>query len=133
VAGAETAGAVVLDAVVESRSTGVDLTGVLEVPWTAPCRRCLESVAGTTTIDVEEHFDHRPVSGEIGPIGEDGVIDLGPMIHDETRCALPLTVLCGSDCRGPVPDAFVDPDDPNAPTEPADPRWSALDELSFDD
>lgn len=132
-AGAETTGTVVLDVVVESRSSGVDVTGELKVPWTAPCRRCLEPVAGTTTIDVEEHFDLHPVSGEIGPIDDNGVIDLGPMIHDETRCALPLTVLCGNDCRGPVPDAFVDPDDPEAPAEPHDPRWSALDQLSFDD
>jgi len=133
VAGAESSGSVVLDVVVESRTTGVDVTGVLEVPWTAQCRRCLEPVEGTTEIEVEEHFDHHPVSGEIGPISHDGQIDLGPMLHDETRCALPLTVLCGSECRGPVPDAFVDADDADGPAESGDPRWSALDELTFED
>jgi uncharacterized protein len=133
VAGAESSGSVVLDVVVESRTTGVDVTGVLEVPWTAQCRRCLEPVEGMTEIEVEEHFDHHPVSDEIGPISGDGSIDLGPMIHDETRCALPLTVLCGAECRGPVPDAFVDTDDADGPTEPHDPRWSALDDLTFED
>jgi uncharacterized protein len=115
--------------VLESRTTGVDVTGRLEVPWRAECRRCLEPVEGSAEIEVEEHFDHRPVSDEIGPIADDGTIDLGPLIRDEARCALPLTVLCGNDCRGPVPEAFVGPDDPAA----ADERWSALDQLTFDD
>ncbi|MFA9565081.1 MAG: DUF177 domain-containing protein, partial [Acidimicrobiales bacterium] len=60
-------------------------------------------------------------------------IDLGPIIHDEAQCALPLTALCGSDCRGPVPDAFVSPDDPDAVEERPDDRWAALDQLTFDD
>ncbi len=123
-----------LDVVLESRTTGVDVAGRLEVPWRAECRRCLEPVEGLTGIDVEEHFDHHPPSDEIGPIADDGTIDLGPLIQDEARCALPLTVLCSDDCRGPVPDAFVGPDDPEVlEEERRDDRWAALDQLSFDD
>ncbi len=122
-----------LDVTIESRTTGIDVTGRLEVPWRAECRRCLEPVEGIAEIEVEEHFDHHPVSDEIGPIADDGTIDLGPVIHDEVRCALPLTVLCGSECRGPVPDAFVSPDDPETADERPDDRWAALDQLTFDD
>ena len=43
-----------------------------------------------------------------------------------------LVPLCRADCAGPSPDRF-----PTGPADedvrPADPRWAALDELSFED
>jgi uncharacterized protein len=59
-------------------------------------------------------------------------IDLEPMIRDVVAGALPLAPLCRPDCAGPSPETFpTGPVDEARPV--ADPRWSALDELSFDE
>ena len=45
--------------------------------------------------------------------------------------ALPLVPLCRPDCAGPSPDRFpTGPGDEDV--QPADPRWAALDDLSFE-
>ncbi len=133
VAGAASAGAVELNVEVASRNSGIDVTGTIEVPWTAECRRCLEPIHGRTVVQVDEIFERRPTSDDRGPISVDGTVDLGPMIHDEALCALPLTVLCDGDCRGPVPEVFDDGHGSSDGEETEDPRWAALEGLSFDD
>ncbi len=47
--------------------------------------------------------------------------------------ALPLAPLCAEGCLGPAPDEFPT-GQPSAEAEPPrDPRWAALDDLSFED
>ncbi|MBS1837263.1 MAG: DUF177 domain-containing protein [Actinobacteria bacterium] len=119
-----------LDVVVESRSDGVTVTGTLTVPWTGPCRRCLEPTDGVAEVHLREVFSDDPVDADLLPIESD-VIDLGPVLHDAAVLALPLAPLCRDDCAGPAPESFpvqrADGDE-----RPVDPRWSALDELRFD-
>ena len=118
---------------------GVELIaqGGIDIAWRGPCRRCLEDQDGLTSVEVQEIFQKHPVEGETYPLDEDQV-DLEPMVREVVLLNLPVAPLCRDDCPGPDPDRFptsVVPDpDPDAVEEPpADPRWAALSELTFDD
>lgn len=137
-----------LDAVLESLSDGVTLTGTLEVPWRGSCRRCLEDTDGTAVVEIREVFSDRAGSprsavvpdpgtpsgtaldGDLLPIDGD-VVELGPILRDAAILALPLAPLCRDDCPGPDPEHFPVVTG-GGDERPVDPRWSALDELRFD-
>ena len=105
-------------------------SGTVEGRWSAPCRRCLEPTFGDLSAEVSELFEVHPTEGETWHLQEKG-IDLGPMLRELALLSIPLAPLCRSECEGPAPDRF-----PTGPAEEetsaADPRWSALDELTFD-
>lgn len=125
-------------------ATGDDLvvSGVVRVPWSGTCRRCLAEVQAEVDADVREIFQRVPVEGDTYPLG-DGMVDLEPMVREAVLLALPLAPLCSEDCVGPDPERFPakpeggvgsaagDGPDDGAPRR--DPRWAVLDELRFDD
>ena len=111
--------------------------GTINVEWNGPCRRCLEHQDGTTEITTREIFEKAPVEGETYPLDENDV-DLEPMIREAVLLGLPVAPLCSIDCAGPDPSRFptsVAADEPERSEEerPADPRWAALSDLTFDD
>jgi uncharacterized protein len=121
-----------VDATLESIDGAVTVTGTVQVPWTAECRRCLEPVEGVATVELREVFEVRPIEGETYPIEGDEV-DLEPVVRDAALLNLPLTVLCRPDCEGPAPEALPVVVEGEGPQEPVrDPRWAALDELRLD-
>ncbi|MCU0309977.1 MAG: DUF177 domain-containing protein [Acidimicrobiales bacterium] len=127
-----------VDVELETLSDGLVATGVVRVPWTGECRRCLNPVTGSAVARVKEVFEPRPVEGETYALGDD-LVDLEPMVRDAVLLALPLAPLCGPDCLGPAPDDFpavaqatADVGDGGAAEAPVDPRWAALDGLHFD-
>jgi len=111
----------------------LDVTGTLLTTWSGHCRRCLDVVAGTLEVDVDERFAVRPElhsDHDAFPIIDDH-IDLAPMMIESLLVSLPLLPLCRPDCPGPDPDAH--PITVAAEVEPTtDPRWAALDELRAD-
>ncbi|MEZ5245140.1 MAG: DUF177 domain-containing protein [Acidimicrobiales bacterium] len=126
-----------IDLVIEAVTEGVSAQGVVTGSWIGPCRRCLEPVSETFEAEVREIFEREPTEGETWPI-EDDRIDLGPVVREAAILALPLAPLCRPDCAGPDPERFpatvapdVDLSADDAP--PGDPRWAALDQLSFDE
>jgi uncharacterized protein len=125
----------VLDATLESIEGAITVTGTVEVPWTAECRRCLEEIVGVAVVDVREVFEAQPIEGDTYPIDGDEV-DLEPVVRDAALLHLPLAPLCREGCAGPAPAEFparVEGDDEGGETEPErDPRWAALDELRLD-
>ncbi len=121
-----------IDATLESIDGAVTLTGTVLVPWTAECRRCLDDIAGTLTVELREVFEVRPIDGETYPIDGDEV-DLEPVVRDAALLNLPLAALCRPDCGGPVPDELPVVVAGEAPDEPpGDPRWDGLQALRFD-
>lgn len=119
---------------IESISEGIVLTGDVAVPWVGSCRRCLRDVSGTATVDVREIYETDPTDGETWPLVDDQ-IDLGPLLHDTALLALPLAPLCDDGCEGPAPDEFPTgppPDEDENAEPPRDPRWAALDDLTFE-
>jgi uncharacterized protein len=128
---------ILLTGEVESISEGVVLTGSVAVPWEGECRRCLNPVTGTSSIEVREVFETNPVDGETWPLEQDH-IDIGPLLHDTALLALPLAPLCADDCAGPAPDLYpatVATENADVPDDepPRDPRWAALEGLKLDD
>ncbi|MBX3314896.1 MAG: DUF177 domain-containing protein [Actinobacteria bacterium] len=123
---------------IESISEGIVLTGDVTVAWVGACRRCLREVEGVAVADVREIYETHPTDGETWPLVDDQ-IDLGPLLHDTALLALPLAPLCAEDCAGPAPEEFptgpagADADDADAEGgPPRDPRWAALDDLTFE-
>jgi uncharacterized protein len=119
-------GDITVDLVLESIPDGIVATGVIEAPYEATCRRCLESVEGSVRQDVREIFATSPVEGETYPLGQDEV-DLEPLVREQVLLSLPAAPLCSEDCKGPVPEAFEEGD----PEPEPDPRWAALDDLDL--
>ncbi len=125
----------VVDATLESIDGAVTVTGSVEVPWVAECRRCLDEVGGVLDVELREVFEVRASDGDTYPIEGDEV-DLEPVVRDAALLNLPLAPLCRPDCAGPVPDVLPvvvagEGDDDAEP--PRDPRWAALDQLRSDD
>lgn len=121
-----------LDLVLEAFSGGIAVSGRVDVPWTGECRRCLEPVQGTTRQRVQEIFGGTEGDEDAYPLDHDE-IDLEPMLRDVVAGALPLVPLCRQDCRGPSPGTFPTGPAEEAAPPVADPRWAALDDLTFDD
>jgi uncharacterized protein len=126
-----------LDLVVESVLDGVTVTGTIRAPWRAECRRCLEPVTGVAEVAVQELFEAHPTIDETYPLDGDH-IDLAPLVRDTVLLGLPLSVLCREECAGPDPERFpasvAEPEpEPAEPVVPADPRWSALRDLRFEE
>jgi uncharacterized protein len=129
---------VAVDLVLDSQPDTIVASGTVSALWTGECRRCLEPVVGELQQDVREVFGEVPEgeedTGDFYPLDLDQV-NLEPLVRDAVLLSLPVAPLCGPDCKGPVPDAFVDGDDEDADEAAAavpDPRWAALDALDFD-
>ncbi len=118
---------------------GVLVTGSLAAQVRVACSRCLEPVILQLDVELEESF--RPtVAIPGGPpavredeweaatlIDERNVLDVGEVLRQAMLLAVPLQVLCRTDCAGLCPmcgaDRNVEPCDCHP--EP-DPRWAAL-------
>src|SRR3954452_20393636 len=88
--GGEVVGRFVLEAMSDHAIT---VKGTITAPWTGECRRCLRTIAGTVSIDVEEVFDTRPVEGEMYPLDGD-LLNVEPLLRDAVLMSLPLAPLC---------------------------------------
>lgn len=129
---------VAVDLVLDSQPDTIVASGTVSALWTGECRRCLEPVVGELHQDVREVFGEVPEgeadTGDYYPLDLDQV-DLEPLVRDAVLLSLPVAPLCGPDCKGPVPEAFVEGEDEpadDAPEATPDPRWAALDALDFD-
>ena len=81
------------DLLLESVVDGLLVTGPVSVVMTLSCARCLKAFERGFTIEVQELFVAEPNPGDDQyPLGEEGHLDLEPMIH-ETQCCCP--------CRSP--------------------------------
>ena len=119
-----------VELILESLSNALSATGTVGVAWEGMCRRCLDPVAGEAEASVQEIFERQPVDGETYRLDGE-TVDLEPLVRDAVLLALPLAPLCREDCPGPAPEFF--PTGPALEAEPRrDPRWAALDDLSFE-
>ncbi len=128
--GAELDGSLVAARVeLESVIGGVAVVGQATGRWRGSCRRCLAEIEAEMSIDVDELFADEPIEGETYPI-VDGTLDLAEMVRDTLVLGVPLAPLCSDACSGPDPLHY--PSGDNAAKEsPRDPRWAALDDITF--
>jgi uncharacterized protein len=113
------------------------VSGTAAVQLAGECGRCLEPVAETLTVDLQELFAY-PDSTTDTTADEDETarmegdfLDLEPTLRDAVVLALPLTPLCREDCAGLCAECGERLDDlpEDHQHEAADARWSALQDL----
>lgn len=131
-------GPIAVDVTLEAQGATVIATGTVAFDWHGTCRRCLEPVEGSIVADFREIFERHPVENETWELRGDQ-IDLEPIVREAVVLALPIAPLCSPDCAGPDPGRFpATAGNVDSPTEPEqgepsrDPRWAALDQLTFE-
>ena len=125
IGGADIEGRFTLEAMSDHAIT---VQGTITAPWTGECRRCLRTIEGTVSLDVEEVFEAQPVEGETYPLDGDR-LDVEPLVRDAVLLALPLAPLCEVACPGPEPEAHPIGTESSSDI---DPRWSGLGDLKFE-
>lgn len=117
-------------------SEGVYLEGTLESSMISECVRCLEEAVVPITITLGELFYYPPHTAPQGEqvIGEDGFIDLSPIVRDLSLLEMPIKVLCKPDCLGLCQEcgANLNLGDCGCADEYIDPRMEKLRQLLND-
>lgn len=123
-----------VDVELQAVNDGIVAVGTVTAPWTGECRRCLRLASGEVVGDVHEIFERVPVEGETRLL--DGVeIDLTDVARDAVLLELPLAPLCRADCAGICPQCGADLNESGCDCVPdtKDPRWAALEQITFDE
>jgi uncharacterized protein len=120
---------------------GVLVQGDLTADVILPCVRCLEPVPVTLDVPVEETFEPtvdvltgqsvRPEEEDRALwIDEHHILSLDEVLRQDLLVAIPVHVVCSSDCRGLCPTCGknLNEGDCDCVAEP-DPRWAALQDL----
>lgn len=122
---------VVVDLVLTAYPGGIAVTGSVEAPWRAECRRCGGRVDGAIHVEVRERFveGDRADDDDAYPLDGD-LVDLEPLVRDAVMLALPIAPLCAEACRGICPECGADRNTGECGcATPHDPRWAALEAL----
>ncbi len=81
---------------------GIYLQGELESSLDMECARCLDEANLPVSFALDELYYYPPHNAPPGEprVGEDGMIDLAPLVRELSLLAVPITVLCRPDCQG---------------------------------
>ncbi|MCA9901440.1 MAG: DUF177 domain-containing protein [Ardenticatenaceae bacterium] len=114
-------------------SEGVYLSGVLRSTLGAECVRCLEEAIVPVDLKLDDLFYYPPHTAPEGEyiIGEDGFIDIAPLVRELTVLETPIQPICKPDCHGLCMECGQNLNKGNCSceAEPIDPRLSALRQL----
>ena len=83
---------------------GILVQGTLHVGVDDECYRCLDPIERDVIVDVEELFAYPPSLVVEFSLTDDGVLDLAPLVREETLIATSTGTLCKPDCQGLCPD-----------------------------
>lgn len=111
-------------------SEGVLLQGELECTRWGECSRCLVETQVSFDLELEELYtvDYRDESAF--SIGEDGILDLAPLLREEIIINTPSQLLCRDVCKGLCPNCGQNWNEGDCDCEEdLDPRWAVLAEL----
>lgn len=110
---------------------GVLAQANLHVGINDECFRCLDPVARDVEIEVQELYGYRSQNSSEFTIGEDGILDLSPLLRAEVLIDTSHRVLCREDCKGLCANcgANLNEGDCNCRDEEIDPRMAALKKL----
>ena len=125
-----------VEVTLEAVPDGVTVTGRVAATWSGPCHLCLTEVRGPLVAAVKELCADHPVDDEVYPLHAE-YVDLEPVVTDALRLELPLIARCPNGGVGScelAPDALSLSNLAGSQGSlPGDPRWAALDSLTFDD
>lgn len=114
-----------------SRTTeGIYIQGELASSMSLECVRCLEEAIVPIHITLDELYYYPPQHAPAGEhhVGEDGMIDLAPLVRELSLLSLPIKVLCKPDCHGLCQEcgANLNLGECGCPDEAIDPRLASL-------
>lgn len=113
---------------------GIYIRGKLKSSMSLPCVRCLEEAKVPIDIDLDDLFFYPPQIAPEGEfrVGDDGMIDLGPLVRELSLLGVPIKVLCRPDCLGlcQVCGQNLNEGDCGCVEEEIDPRLAILQQLS---
>lgn len=113
---------------------GIVAVGTVRASWVGECRRCLKEARGEVGAEVQEIYERDPVEGETRKLA--GIeVDLTELARDAVLLELPLAPLCRADCAGLCPTCGADLNESGCDcvVETKDPRWAALEDITFDE
>lgn len=86
-------------------SKGIYITGKLNSNIESECTRCLKPVLLPIQIEMDDLFYHPPQTAPEGEfsVGEDGFIDLAPLVRQLSLLEVPMQLFCQADCKGLCP------------------------------
>lgn len=115
----------------DTLTDGVVVDGVVSVPWTGTCRRCLGPAEGVLHADVHELYQPVPTTDPDAFEIDGDYLDLRPMVREVILLDAPQNPLCRADCRGLCPTCGADRNVAACDCTPlaADDRWAALAKL----
>jgi uncharacterized protein len=114
-------------------SKGIYITGQLNSKTETECARCLTPVLLPIQIELDDlfyHPAHEAPEGEFA-VGEDGFIDLAPLVRELSLLELPMQHFCREDCKGLCPNCGKNLNEGacECPADDTDPRLSILRDL----
>lgn len=130
--------AVSADLLLESVVEGILASGRIAGTMSCSCARCLREFERDFEVLVQELFSRRDAgAGDVStggedeyPLGEDGFVDVEPMLRDAILLAMPFAPLHAEDCLGLCERCGGDRNVGECTCGPADdPRWAALADL----
>jgi uncharacterized protein len=114
---------------------GLLVQGIVKSQLCLECVRCLESFVLPITLELEEIF-RLPGAGASIPdvsyvVGDDGWLDLAPLLREDAWVAIPMKPLCDADCKGLCPQCGANLNIESCTCESAgiDPRLALLKDL----
>ncbi|HRN66692.1 MAG TPA: DUF177 domain-containing protein [Promineifilum sp.] len=116
---------------------GIYIQGQLESSMSLECVRCLEEAIVPVNVTLDELFYYPPHIAPPGEqhVGEDGMIDLAPLVRELSLLSVPIKVLCRPDCQGLCLEcgANLNLGECGCETEEVDPRLAVLQSLLKND
>lgn len=114
-------------------SEGVYVSGTLNSTVASECVRCLEEAIVPIQLQLDDLYYYPPHTAPAGEytIGEDGFIDLAPLVRELTVLETPIQPICRPDCQGLCLECGqnLNEGDCGCKPNPIDPRLSALQQL----
>ncbi len=115
---------------------GIYIQGELQSRISLECVRCLDEAIVPIEITLDELYYYPPHITPPGEqsVGEDGLIDLAPLVRELSLLGLPMKALCRPDCQGLCQEcgANLNYGDCGCAAESIDPRLAALQALLKD-
>ncbi|MCB8920078.1 MAG: DUF177 domain-containing protein [Ardenticatenaceae bacterium] len=114
-------------------SEGIYVEGSLQTAIDAQCVRCLTTFSLPITLQIDDLFYYPPVTAPKGEfvVGENGFIDLAPLVRELSLLEIPMQPICKPDCQGLCQEcgANLNEGDCGCEDDDIDPRFSILGEL----
>lgn len=115
---------------IRSISSMLYLTLCISASYTAKCARCLEDTKEDLSFTINEVFSKPGLENENDDviILDSNEIDLKDIVEQALSCAMPITSLCSSDCKGlcPICGCNLNKDSCDCEESDIDPRLAVL-------